>query len=191
MSKVKQTKDRLSKEEWLLHSLQTLASQGFTALKADNLAKSLGVSRGSFYWHFKDLKDFHMQVLEMWKTVMVDGTIAQLEGVQPESGDSLGAREKLEQLINIAGSGDSSLEHSIRAWAFSDSKVQEAVDEVDGLCTQYIETLLQGIGFSNDLARVKARIIYAGHIGNIMLSDDISKEQQTLLVEELLRLAEL
>ena len=190
MPKVKQTKDRLSKEEWLLHSLQTLANEGFTSLKADNLAKSLGVSRGSFYWHFKDLKDFHRQVLDMWKTIMVDGTIEQLEGVQPESGDTLAAKQKLEQLISIAGSSDPSLEQSIRAWAFSDSKVQDAVDEVNGLCTQYIEGLLQGMGFSEELAQVKARIIYAGHVGNIMLGGDISEAQQALLVEELLKLAE-
>jgi len=190
MSKVAQTKDRLSKEEWLSHSLQALAGEGFTALKADKLAKSLGVSRGSFYWHFKDLKDFHTQVLETWKLVMVSNTIEQLEGVQPESGDSLDARAKLEQLITKANSNDPSLEQSIRAWAFSDSDVRKAVAEVDSVCLQYLESLLQVMGFDDDLVQVKARIIYAGHIGNIMLGGEIAKNQKTLLVEELLKMAD-
>ena len=45
---------RLSAQAWIDFALATLAREGFEALKADVLAHKLGVSRGSFYWHFKD-----------------------------------------------------------------------------------------------------------------------------------------
>jgi AcrR family transcriptional regulator len=47
--------DQLSATDWLRQGLKTLAQSGFTALKAEPLAKAMGVSRGSFYWHFADI----------------------------------------------------------------------------------------------------------------------------------------
>ena len=47
--------DQLSARDWLDQGLKTLARSGFTALKAEPLAKAMGVSRGSFYWHFADI----------------------------------------------------------------------------------------------------------------------------------------
>ena len=47
--------DQLSADDWISQGLKALAKSGFTALKADPLAKAMGVSRGSFYWHFADL----------------------------------------------------------------------------------------------------------------------------------------
>ena len=54
---------RLTKMQWLDHGLKTLAHSGASLLKAGTLAKSLGVTRGSFYWHFADVEDFHRQLL--------------------------------------------------------------------------------------------------------------------------------
>jgi len=184
MSKVKQQKDRLSKEEWLEHSLHTLAEQGFTALKADKLAKSLGVSRGSFYWHFKDLKDFHTQVLETLKAVMVDATIAELEGSE------LDAEGRLEQLITIAVTGDPSLSLAARAWGFNAPEVQPYVEEVDKVCLDYVVSLLEAKGFSKEVAKVKGRIIYAGYVGHTMLGVQITKKQEKLLIADLLKVAQ-
>src|SRR5689334_18004652 len=47
--------DRLAAADWVKAGLKALAADGVGALKADLLAKSLGISRGSFYWHFADI----------------------------------------------------------------------------------------------------------------------------------------
>ena len=47
--------DQLTASDWLDQGLKTLAKDGFTALKAEPLAKAMRVSRGSFYWHFADI----------------------------------------------------------------------------------------------------------------------------------------
>ena len=57
------TKDRLTRTAWLDHGLRMLARQGATALKVGDLAAGLNVSRGSFYWHFKDIGEFRLQLL--------------------------------------------------------------------------------------------------------------------------------
>ena len=71
--------DQLSAKDWLDQGLRTLASSGFTALKAEPLAKAMGVSRGSFYWHFADIGAFHAAILEHWREVAAEQIIADLE----------------------------------------------------------------------------------------------------------------
>ncbi|MFT4706402.1 MAG: AcrR family transcriptional regulator, partial [Ascidiaceihabitans sp.] len=59
--------NRLTKEKWVQHGLETLEKSGFGALNAEPLAKALKVSRGSFYWHFNDIDVFRKAVLELWR----------------------------------------------------------------------------------------------------------------------------
>src|SRR6266852_2722883 len=71
--------DQLSAKDWLDQGLKTLAERGFTALKAEPLAKAMGVSRGSFYWHFADIGAFHAAILKYWREVAAEQVIANLE----------------------------------------------------------------------------------------------------------------
>src|SRR3954469_11716160 len=73
------TKDQLSAKDWLDQGLKTLAEKGFTALKAEPLAKQMGVSRGSFYWHFADIGAFHARVLKLCQGVAAERIIPSLE----------------------------------------------------------------------------------------------------------------
>src|SRR6266851_8625394 len=70
---------QLSAKDWLDQGLKTLAERGFTALKAEPLAKALGVSRGSFYWHFADIGAFHAAILTHWREVAAEQIIANVE----------------------------------------------------------------------------------------------------------------
>ena len=73
---------RLTVQDWIDFAVRTLAHEGFDALKADVLARKLGVSRGSFYWHFTDLGAFHARVIEQWKQVATEAIIADVERYQ-------------------------------------------------------------------------------------------------------------
>ena len=64
--------DQLSAKDWVDEGLKALASRGFTALKAEPLAKALRVSRGSFYWHFADIAAFHAAILARWHEVAAE-----------------------------------------------------------------------------------------------------------------------
>src|SRR6201992_2422755 len=75
--------DQLSAKDWLDQGLRALAKHGFTALKAEPLAKAMGVSRGSFYWHFADAGAFHRANLEHWRDVAVERMIADIEALPP------------------------------------------------------------------------------------------------------------
>ena len=60
---------QLSVKDWLDQGLKTLAANGAGALKAESLAKAMGVSRGSFYWHFPDIAAFRTAILAHWREV--------------------------------------------------------------------------------------------------------------------------
>ena len=74
--------DRLTKSDWIDHGLRTLASDGANALKVGPMAAKLEVSRGSFYWHFRDIADFRSQVLRNWQERMTDQVIKDLESAK-------------------------------------------------------------------------------------------------------------
>ena len=73
--------DQLSAKDWIDQGLKALANSGFTALKADPLAKALRVSRGSFYWHFADIAAFHAAVLARWHEVAAEQIIVNVEAL--------------------------------------------------------------------------------------------------------------
>ena len=76
--------DRLTKSDWIDHGLRTLASDGANALKVGPMAATLKVSRGSFYWHFRDIADFRSQVLRSWQERMTDQVIQDIEPTKPD-----------------------------------------------------------------------------------------------------------
>ena len=58
--------DRQSRKSWLEAALQALARGGIDRVRVESLAKDLGVTKGSFYWHFKDREQFFDEMLSFW-----------------------------------------------------------------------------------------------------------------------------
>src|SRR5262245_64236468 len=71
--------DRLTKPDWIRHGFSVLAAEGAGALKVGPMADGLKVSRGSFYWHFRDIADFRAQLLQAWQEEATDRGIGDLE----------------------------------------------------------------------------------------------------------------
>ena len=71
--------DRLTRSDWMDQGLRTLADHGPHALKVGAMAARLNVSRGSFYWHFRDIADFRAQLLQGWRERATDQVIRKME----------------------------------------------------------------------------------------------------------------
>lgn len=154
--------DRLSKAKWLDHGLQVLAQQGPDALKANPLAQSLGVSRGSFYWHFADLGEFHADLLLRWRELTTDAVI---QGTDVK----LSAPEQLFALIQLAAGAQDSLERALRSWAVQDEAAALAVREVDELRVAHLVHLMCACGLPQDDAAARAAFLYWANIGRVMV----------------------
>src|SRR5438477_11927982 len=106
-------KDQLSARDWLDAGLKALAKSGFTALKADPLAKAMGVSRGSFYWHFADISAFHAAILKHWREIAAEAIIAGVEA-------SAGHENPLGLLLHRVFGERLTIENAVRTWASVD-----------------------------------------------------------------------
>lgn len=141
--------DRLSRNTWVEHGLAVLAREGPESLNAVRSAKSLGVSRGSFYWHFKDLEDYHSAILARWRDDTTQAAILHLEPLLPGA-------ERLEALIRLVISTSNPTEAAIRRWAGSSALVMAAVAAVDELRLGYVRAELTAAGVAADAVEARA-----------------------------------
>jgi AcrR family transcriptional regulator len=117
--------DRLTKSDWIRHGLRTLAKDGPNALKVGPMSTKLKVSRGSFYWHFRDIADFRSQLLRSWQERSTDQVIQDLDAREAEP-------DRLKHLMRRAFGGTRNLDRAIRSWAAEDEDVARIVASVDG-----------------------------------------------------------
>src|ERR1700716_3420536 len=127
--------EQLSAKDWLDQGLKALAETGFTALKAEPLAKAMGVSRGSFYWHFADISAFHAAVLKHWREIATEEIIA---GVEAASG----GEDPLAVLLRRVFGERLTIESAVRTWASVDPAARAAVQAIDRRRLGYIEGLM-------------------------------------------------
>jgi AcrR family transcriptional regulator len=174
--------DQLSAKDWLDQGLRVLATKGFTALKAEPLAKAMGVSRGSFYWHFADVGAFHAAVLDHWRDVAAEQVISDIEAESPD-------RALLALLRRVFGERPPVLESAMRSWAAHDASARATVEAVDQRRLGYVENLLKVSGLPAETARARAQILYWAFLGFALSDKALSRPKQAALLDELLRIA--
>ena len=168
--------NNLTSEKWASYGLEVLAKQGYGALKADVLAKSLNVTRGSFYWHFKDVADFHDAVIELWRKRTTEDIISQIEAVEDGA-------ERLPTLLRTAASSNTVLDKAMRAWALSEPVAKGALYEVELIRIQYLEKLLSAANVPDTLMRPRAQILHWAFVGFSNSYRDPPEDLDTILQE--------
>ena len=174
--------DQLSAGDWLDQGLKTLAKDGFTALKAEPLAKAMGVSRGSFYWHFADIAAYHAAILARWHEVAAEQIIANVEAASKDE-------NPLALLLRRVFSERLTLERAVRSWASVDPAARAAVQAIDRRRLSYVEGLLTQSGLPAEIARVRAQIFYWAFLGFALSDQPLPKTRQQAVVDELVRMS--
>jgi AcrR family transcriptional regulator len=174
--------DQLSAEDWLDLGLKTLARSGYAALKAEPLAKAMGVSRGSFYWHFADIGAFHAAILAHWRDIAAEQIIADLES----AGTS---EDPLARLLTRILSGRLALERAVRSWATSDAAARAAVQAIDRRRLDYVETMLKRSELEPEVAQARAQILYWTFLGVTFSDKPPESDMRQAVLDELMRLA--
>nr|WP_135500937.1 TetR/AcrR family transcriptional regulator [Roseovarius aestuariivivens] len=146
-----QRSTRLGPHDWLAAGRSALCDAGPSALKAEPLAVRLGVSKGSFYWHFRDVPAFQDILLSEWETDAVsraartDGTpVAQLRALAQDLADP------------------DPTDRAVRSWAQGHDGARAAVERVDTARITLLHELLRETGIANP---EMARIVYAAAVG--------------------------
>ena len=171
---------RLSPEKWLNAGMEALVAAGPSALAAEPLARRLGTTKGSFYWHFKDVPAFQDAVLQEWRGKALGHVVALLQ----ERGE---ADQRLRKFgRDVLNDG---VEANLRIWANGDTRVRSVLEEVDAERLRYLTQLLAGLGLGNpDFARaLQASLIGLPQIAQSASDDGIAPFDT--LVDTILALA--
>lgn len=160
----KTSSPRLSRDRWVDTALALLAAGGSDAVKVEPLARRLRVTKGSFYWHFRDRRELLLAVLRRWEEVE---TVGVWQAVEAAGGT---AQERLRRLFALAMERRSmALEVALRGWAARDRGAREAVERVDGLRLDYLRDLYVAAGLPGAEAETRGFVAYALLFGEALI----------------------
>lgn len=159
-------KQSLTAEDWARAALDALASGGLDALAVEPLARHLGVTKGSFYWHFANREALLRAALELWeKNETVD--------VLSRVGDESDPYERIVKLFKHANAGYRSGRLYLAIAAAEDNPlVAEFVQRVSQSRMDYLYDCYRALGFAERPARQWARFAYATFMGNLQIRRD-------------------
>jgi len=133
---------RLDRRDWVDAGIAILASKGVEAVRVESLAKQLNISKGSFYWHFKDRGDLLDAILGQWETQQSDWNT---EGERVSN-----PVERWARLFEfLSGLGYARLEMAVSAWARQDEAVAMRVATADQKRLAYLSRVFREIGFTS------------------------------------------
>lgn len=171
-----QPRGRLSLDDWLEAARNAFISGGIGSVKVEPLAASLGVTAGSFYWHFENRESLYAKLLNDWETVNSAAMVRAAE-LKPAT-----AEERFNAFLNvwITEQGYSSAyDAAVRDWARTSDKARRAVHAVDAFRVSLLKRIFQDLGYDADRAEVRARITYFHQVGFYAL--DLRDDEQTRL----------
>lgn len=173
--------EKNNRQTWLRAGLQLLATQGPERLRIMSIAEELGVTKGSFYWHFKNLDDYHCALIEEWERSDTQQAIAFVESM---TGD---ANAKLQCWITGASMSDLHLAKALRTWSMSHPLVKEVQARVDQQRINYLSKLLHDVGWSADQAATLGQWTYWAFIGFSSQEEPTITDQQLALIFHVLK----
>ena len=158
-------KTHKSRRAWIEAALAALAAGGVAAVRVEVLARRLGVTKGSFYWHFRDRDELLAAIIEHWEA---EDTHAIIQQVDEHGG---GPQERLRTLWKTAAGTAQRLdpEVAIREWGVRDRQVGTAVRRVDDQRMRYVRGLFAELGYENPEAEVRSFLVYSLLIGNYFI----------------------
>lgn len=143
---------RLSREEWLSQALDYLAQEGKAKLTIDKLVGALGVTKGSFYWHFRDRDDFQQSLVKYWDNRYTQVVAERVEQLSGSSNDRLLA------IMEIVCKDDlARYDIAVRAWAAQEPTVAMLVRSVDESRLRFVRSLFAEMGFRGTELDMRAR----------------------------------
>jgi len=150
---------RLGRVDWMNAALEVIAEDGLRAVAVEPLAKRLEVTKGSFYWHFKNREDLLLSTLEYWEERWTDRGLARLAEIDDP-------RHRLRELFGVVlrrldrGAVNISLHDSA-----SDDRIRPVLERVTRKRIKFLETTYREMGQSERDAAIWALKAYATYVG--------------------------
>jgi AcrR family transcriptional regulator len=156
----------LTAADWAEAALQLIAESGLGALTVDALAARLGVTKGSFYWHFKGRSELLAAALGRWEQRATAEAITGLSAISD-------ARQRLDLMLRTAAQVPRSRSlYAALAEAAEDPIVRRVLNRVASARIEYLEACYRELGFTQPQAKAKAVFAYAAYRGLLQLAHE-------------------
>lgn len=181
----KPERTRLSAEDWEEAALQLIAEQGVNAVAVEALARQLGVTKGSFYWHFRTREALVQAALERWELYGEREVISQIEAI-PDP------RVRLPELFRrVAHELQPHRVYAALLKALDHPQVVPVMARVSQRRMEFLNTAYREAGMDPAEAINRARLTYAAYVGFLQLNftlglPRISHEEFDAYVEHLI-----
>jgi len=173
---------RFDRDAWLRAALNVLAVEGQARLNVEKLAGKLGVTKGSFYYHFRDRQDFVEKLLAFWEEEFTQGQLRALAASKAP------AYERLLQLaVRVEREQLNKFDTAFRCWAAQDTSVAKVVRRVDAARYTAIKAIFAEIGFAGvDLIeRTRIFVLFHSSLGIVQVPDEMPVTDE--LIQERVR----
>jgi AcrR family transcriptional regulator len=164
------------KEAWLREGLLALAQVGPQSLTVDIMCQRMGVTKGSFYHHFKNRQDYVEEILKFWEEENTSRLVNIADTQQ-------GTEEKLDVLLKLVYEIPKDLEIAIRALALYDSVARQYQERIDTRRQAYLLSLNKAFFADSQEAELLATIDYAWYLGLLSILPEISKPKLQKLID--------
>ena len=154
------TVTRLTVGDWVSVGFALLGERGVTGIKIDRMAERLHVTKGSFYWHFRDLDDFLDALATKWADEMGTRYLATAGG--PDEHPLVRMQNRLRVFLSRQVR---MLDREMRHWARGDARAREALDRTDRQIHAQITRDLRDLGFPEAEAEWRATVLFYASIG--------------------------
>jgi AcrR family transcriptional regulator len=144
--------------------LAAIARGGVSAVAVENVATTLGATKGSFYWHFKNRDALVRAALERWE---LRGTEAVIEELEREPDPARRLRNLLEAALEVGPANRAEI--ALLANPDHPAAVR-AVRRVAERRIAYIAHQLEMMGWGPAAARDRTAILYYVYVGYLYMA---------------------
>lgn len=179
----KPQKPTLHRDAWLRKALDVLFSHGISNVKVEVLARELSVTKGSFYWHFKNRDELLHHMVDWWR----DNQLAFIDRLDVRH--ITDAPNLIKSVIEFTHhTDDARHDVAMREFARFDRYAAEAVALIDRRRIDYLTALFGAAGFDPAEALLRAQALYFYQVGEYTTSLTMDAELRDELAERRFRL---
>lgn len=169
----------LTAGDWVDAAYFAMAEDGVGSVAVEPLARRLGVTRGSFYWHFRDRRALVEAALERWERESTEAVISATRSIA----------DPLERFVRLAeeafdeaprdddaSGGDVSRRRAFElavSDAADDPVVRPFLRRVTKRRIGYVEECYRALGLPPEEAGHRALMAYAAYAGTVRLFRDV------------------
>jgi AcrR family transcriptional regulator len=153
---------RLSAQDWARAALKAIADGGLAAVAVEPLARTLGVTKGSFYAHYRNRDELIAAALAEWARGHSDEGLAEFAAI---ADPARRLRELLTAVVHAVGAPEPPSVHLSLLGDRNDPRVRDVVHRVNRARLELLAHTYRELGLPPERAASRARVAYAAILG--------------------------